>query len=62
MNPQLPPMPQEEFISGPDITEIEDPSPAEEQALKKAQEAGEEDQDAEGQEEESGEEEEDEDN
>ncbi len=37
MNPQLPPMPQEEFISGPDITEIEDPSPAEEQALKKAQ-------------------------
>lgn len=37
LNPQLPPMPQDEFISGPEITETEDPSPAEEDALRKAQ-------------------------
>ena len=30
MNPQLPPMPQEEFVSGPEITEAEDPSPQDE--------------------------------
>ena len=35
MNPQLPPMPQEEFVSGPEITEAEDPSPQDEAALKK---------------------------
>ena len=42
MNPQLPPMPQEEFVSGPEITEAEDPSPRDEAALKKAQEQAEE--------------------
>jgi radial spoke head protein 4A len=42
MNPQLPPMPQEEFVSGPEITEAEDPSPQDEAALKKAQEQAEE--------------------
>jgi radial spoke head protein 4A len=40
-NPQLPPQPQEEFVSGPEITEAEDPSPQDEAALKKAQEAAE---------------------
>lgn len=38
LNPQLPPMPQDEFISGPEITETEDPSPQDEAALRKAQE------------------------
>lgn len=42
MNPQLPPMPQEEHTSGPEITEIEDPTPQDEAALKKAQEQAEE--------------------
>ena len=35
-------MPQEEFISGPEITEADDPSPQDEAALKKAQEQAEE--------------------
>ncbi len=35
-------MPQEEFVSGPEITEAEDPSPQDEAALKKAQEQAEE--------------------
>ncbi len=38
LNPQLPPMPQDEFISGPEITEADDPSPQDEAALRKAQE------------------------
>ena len=42
MNPQLPPMPQDEFVSGPEITEADDPSPQDEAALKKAQEQAEE--------------------
>ncbi len=42
LNPQLPPMPQDEFVSGPEITEAEDPSPQDEAALKKAQEQAEE--------------------
>lgn len=42
MNPQLPPMPQEEFVSGPEITEGEDPTPQDEAALKKQQEQAEE--------------------
>ena len=37
MNPQLPPMPQDEFISGPEITETEDPTPQDEAALRDAQ-------------------------
>ena len=35
-------MPQEEFVSGPEITEADDPSPQDEAALKKAQEQAEE--------------------
>ena len=35
-------MPQDEFVSGPEITEAEDPSPQDEAALKKAQEQAEE--------------------
>lgn len=42
MNPVLPPMPQEEFVSGPEITEADDPSPQDEAALRKAQEQAEE--------------------
>ncbi len=42
MNPQLPPAPQEEYSSGPEITEIEDPTPQEEETLRKAQEKSEE--------------------
>ncbi len=42
LNPQLPPMPQEEFVSGPEITEADDPSPQDEAALRKAQEQAEE--------------------
>lgn len=41
MNPLLPPLPQEEFVSGPEITEADDPSPQDEAALKKAQEQAE---------------------
>lgn len=37
MNPQLPPMPQDEAISGPEITEVVDPTPSEEAALIKIQ-------------------------
>ena len=59
LNPQLPPLPQEEFLSGPEITEAEDPSPQDEAALRKAQEQAEEEQ--EGEEEKEEEEEEDED-
>ena len=60
MNPQLPPMPQEEFVSGPEITEADDPSPQDEAALKKAQEQAEEAEEENAEEE--GEEEGDEDN
>lgn len=42
LNPQLPPVPQEEFMSGPEITEAEDPTPQEEEELRKAQERAEE--------------------
>jgi radial spoke head protein 4A len=42
LNPVLPPMPQEEFVSGPEITEADDPSPQDEAALRKAQEQAEE--------------------
>ncbi len=35
-------MPQDEFVSGPEITEADDPSPQDEAALKKAQEQAEE--------------------
>jgi radial spoke head protein 4A len=35
-------MPQEEFVSGPEITEADDPSPQDEAALRKAQEQAEE--------------------
>lgn len=59
LNPQLPPMPQEEFISGPEITEFEDPTPQEEAALIKAKQDAE-DNGEEGEEENIGEEEEDE--
>ena len=53
LNPQLPPMPQEEYSSGPEITEADDPTPQDEAALKKAQEqADEEDAEEEGEEEE----------
>lgn len=38
LNPQLPPLPQEEFVSGPEITEADDPTPQEEEELRKAQE------------------------
>ncbi len=38
LSPQLPPMPQDEFISGPEITEADDPSPQDEAAHRKAQE------------------------
>ena len=60
LNPQLPPMPQEEFVSGPEITEAEDPTPQDEAALKKAQEQAEAEGEEEAEEEE--EEEQDEDN
>ena len=53
-------MPQEEFVSGPEITEAEDPSPQDEAALKKAQEQAEAEGEEEAEEEE--EEEQDEDN
>jgi len=46
LNPQLPPMPQDEFLSGPEIMETDDPSPQDEAAMNKAiaqaDEAGEE--------------------
>jgi len=61
MNPQLPPMPQEEFISGPEITEAEDPSPQDEAALRKAQEQAEEQEEEHEEEEEEQEEEQDDD-
>jgi radial spoke head protein 4/6 len=51
MNPQLPPMPQEEHTSGPEITETEDPTPQDEAALKKAQEQAEEEVEEEAEEE-----------
>ena len=35
-------MPQEEFVSGPEVTEADDPSPQDEAALRKAQEQAEE--------------------
>jgi radial spoke head protein 4A len=53
-------MPQEEFVSGPEITEAEDPTPQDEAALKKAQEQAEAEGEEEAEEEE--EEEQDEDN
>lgn len=36
-SPQPPPAPQEEYPSGPEITEVDDPSVEEEKALKAAQ-------------------------
>ena len=53
-------MPQEEFVSGPEITEADDPSLQDEAALKKAQEQAEEAEEENAEEE--GEEEGDEDN
>ncbi|RNA09951.1 radial spoke head 4 -like protein, partial [Brachionus plicatilis] len=38
LNPVLPPLPQSEYVSGPEITETEDPTVLQEEALKKAQE------------------------
>lgn len=35
-------MPQEEFVSGPEITEAEDPTPQDEEEYRKAQEKAEE--------------------
>ncbi|KAI3387592.1 hypothetical protein SNEBB_000157 [Seison nebaliae] len=55
IDPVLPPLPQEEFPSGPEITEVDDPTPEVEAALQKQQE------EAEGLEEEMEEEEEEED-
>lgn len=53
LNPQIPPIPQEEFVSGPEITEGEDPTPQEEEELRKAQaRAEEEEEEAEEEEEE----------
>jgi radial spoke head protein 4A len=52
LNPQLPPLPQEEFVSGPEITEAEDPTPQEEEELRKAQERAEEAEEEGGEEEE----------
>lgn len=42
LNPQLPPISQEEYSSGPEITETEDPTPQDEAQFKKAQEEAEE--------------------
>ncbi|CAF0744569.1 unnamed protein product [Brachionus calyciflorus] len=39
LNPILPPLPQSEYVSGPEITEIEDPSVLQEEALKKTYES-----------------------
>ena len=50
LNPQLPPLPQEEFVSGPEITEEDDPSPQDEAADQKAKNEAEE-QELEGEEE-----------
>lgn len=44
-------MPQEEFVSGPEITEADDPSPQDEAALRKAQEQAEEAEEDHGEEE-----------
>ena len=59
INPPLPPQPSEEYPSGPEITEAEDPSPQDEAQLRKAQEENENPE--EGGEEEDGEEPEEED-
>ena len=45
MNPELPALPQEEFVSGPEITEDNDPSPQEEATFKKMQDDAAEDAD-----------------
>lgn len=37
LNPQLPAVPQDEFVSGPEITEVEDPTPQDEEEYRKAQ-------------------------
>ena len=50
----MPPLPQDEFVSGPEITEDSDPTPEQEAALKKAQEDADAEEEQEGEEEEEG--------
>lgn len=47
LNPALPPLPQSEYVSGPEITETDDPTVLQEEALKKTQETNENDEDEE---------------
>lgn len=62
LNPLLPPAPQDEYSSGPEITEVEDPTPQDEETYRKAQEKAEEEEGGAEEESEEGEEEEDDEN
>jgi len=46
-SPEAPPTIQEEFPSGPEVTEVDDPTPEEEAAFRAAKEAEEEDEEEE---------------